>query len=713
MPRTDFFSPFRKTASDKLIVKARNLSRELDTREAARASLKTAKDRARLRNPNERWEMWRDLIDVHRRCERQIRILKSAEACLSQAATNDLDWYEYLRVLRPLESLLEDEASRENRNVWWLRRVKDEQAAEVFAKAARESLHLAQMAKRLPERFRRANSEFQQARSEFWQARTQLRQELVEPRAVPTVTSETDAPLSEAEQTALAALELAERKLQEATEGYTEVRESRNTGEELSASPLADSARHFWALDSEFRRLAEVLGERARESRKAAAESARRAKDSRNKAGQAWREARSPSAGSVESPIGEELLEAERSLQEGHERLRVASRAFEATDRDLQGAAPKGRKALSVLAREVEGLKSAWLLVRGEVTRARPNVSIVHAFLRVSQISAVEVASVLGGGLVLVGAIYTEAFYQAAIGTSVWTYFTLEDLLDQGVRGLRHVALVLLGMEVSLWCIQRLRRRRRPRRAFALHWLVLERPVALFLVVAVVTALATLGSGWLRGSVKRDNFFRMKPVVETQAERESRSGSAKVRDLIGSVGGWFIGWEDATVEVATVSDGTVLRDVHLVGMTSRTATFLQACNWEKPRPSGVEVALEICERKAWEPDPRAGDAVVRGRILTMDRGLVVCHARGNACTDQGERNASINDRMTELEGALGGLARRDELMHYKLDLAVFLERHHRTLDEHLNRHHSQVLKVVRRIGSGSGRTGRGEVPVRE
>lgn len=61
----------------------------------------------------------------------------------------------------------------------------------------------------------------------------------------------------------------------------------------------------------------------------------------------------------------------------------------------------------------------AWLRVRAKVKDVAPNVFVTHAFLMLADLSGVEVASLIVGGLVGLGAIYTWAFYEAAIGMSV------------------------------------------------------------------------------------------------------------------------------------------------------------------------------------------------------------------------------------------------------------------------------------------------------
>lgn len=324
----------------------------------------------------------------------------------------------------------------------------------------------------------------------------------------------------------------------------------------------------------------------------------------------------------------------------------------------------------------------AWLRVRAKVKDVAPNVFVTHAFLMLADLSGVEVASLIVGGLVGLGAIYTWAFYEAAIGMSVLGYFTWEDFTYQGLRVLLEISVALVLIETFFWAWRAVRRRSSVNGAFAAHRWVLRRPVAMVAgVIAFMTAL-TFCSGWLFGRVDRARFFEK---------------------------------QRCSLELATVLDGSILEDVYLVGTTSRTATFLQArsprdstapgksaeagCEEEVPRSLGIRVReflvavravvrSPIRDPKEWERK----EAAFSERVLIMDRALVVCHGQGDACREQGRRppNPTATEAVADLAKRLDGLARSEELEEWKRDV-----------DQHLNRHHDQIRALLGAPGAAS------------
>lgn len=327
------------------------------------------------------------------------------------------------------------------------------------------------------------------------------------------------------------------------------------------------------------------------------------------------------------------------------------------------------------LADELRELERSWLRVRVKVKEVAPNVSVTHAFLMLSDLSGVEVASLVVGGLVGLGAIYTWAFYEAAIGMSVLGYFTWEDFTYQGLRVLLEIAVALGFLETLFWAWRAIRRRSSVNGAFAAHRWVLRRPGVMVAGVVAFMTVLTFCSGWLFGRVDRARFFEK---------------------------------DRCSLELATVLDGSILKDVYLVGTTSRTATFLQARDQRDssfPGTAGEEACADevsqslglrlreflvafgavvrspIQDPKEWE----GRDAAFSDGVLIMDRALVVCHAKGNACREQGRRppDRAATEAVADLAKRLDDLARSEELEKWKRDV-----------DQHLNRHHDQVRALL-------------------
>lgn len=334
------------------------------------------------------------------------------------------------------------------------------------------------------------------------------------------------------------------------------------------------------------------------------------------------------------------------------------------------------------LAETLREREQSWLRVRAKVKEVAPNVFVTHAFLMLADLSGVEVASLVVGGLVGLGAIYTWSFYEAAIGMSVLGYFTWEDFTYQGLRVLLEISVALAFVETFFWAWRAIRRRSFHNGAFAAHRWVLRRPVRMVAGVVAFTAALTFCSGWLFGRVDRAKFF---------------------------------GTERCRLEVATVLDGSILEDVYLVGTTSRTATFLQvwtphhsaapetgaeaACEEEVPQSLGTRVReflvavgavvrSPIRDPKEWARE----EAAFRERVLIMDRALVVCHAKGNACREQNRRAPSptATDAVADSAKGLGSVAQSAELGERKSGV-----------DQHLNGDHDQIRALPGAPGAES------------
>lgn len=398
------------------------------------------------------------------------------------------------------------------------------------------------------------------------------------------------------------------------------------------------------------------------------------------------------------------VLEQER-LRKGAERLLERARKADLKDSGTLGS----------LKKTMEEAKSRWCEIHERLRHMkRPRAFVLHAVLRLAGSSRLEIASIFVAVLVGCGAIYTEAYYRAAVADSVWPYLTIEDLLDQGVRCVLQVAVVLIAIELFHFAWKRVTARGDRLR---MHRWVLRHPVVLVCVVMMLTAAGTWVLAHVRGSVKQENFFNMKSTVSVT----SGDGGGMVRPAGGSGSGvlfawvrersawlhgnyeWLIGKEEPVAELATVLDGTVLRDVYLVGTTARTATFLQVCRWAPV--SGVSEGGESgklvpgCKREA--PDRTSGSelpvrrGVAVGRVLTVDRALVVCHARGEACLDQEASPLGV-------AGLMEGVARlEDGVKAAEARVVRRIDSGFKNTGEHLNRHRNQIVARIDRRGAGS------------
>lgn len=209
------------------------------------------------------------------------------------------------------------------------------------------------------------------------------------------------------------------------------------------------------------------------------------------------------------------------------------------------------------------------------------------------------------GVLVLLGLLFTSTFYWAAVDSWILPYVTLEDFVDEDVRSLILVGAFLAVVEGIFWMGWKRGRWSKGENALAPHRAIVRRPartaLALFLGIAAVVGTG----GYTYGVYKQWRFFHM---------------------------------EQGQLEVATALDGTVLRDVYLVGTTARTASFLQACSWDN-REVGFLGSGELsssCKRTG----AKQGERIRVGRVVVMDRALLVCHAKGEACLDQGPTRSS-------------------------------------------------------------------------
>ncbi len=312
---------------------------------------------------------------------------------------------------------------------------------------------------------------------------------------------------------------------------------------------------------------------------------------------------------------------------------------------------------------ELREAQERWGSARAEIEEDIPDAFLIHSFLRVAERSRVEVVALFLGLIIFMGAVFTEAFYHAAIGSSVLRYVTLEDFLDEGVRGVYLFATFLIVAELVFWVVRWSQRGHSHRWRYRPHRWILDRPFPVAAGWAILVLAGTFVWGWALGEDRRAEFFAMKP---------------------------------RSVEMATVMDGTVLRDVYLVGTTSRTATFLQVCKWDDS-PSGEDGrVLDACTRETSASAPEGDSSVDGGRVLVLDRALVVCHAAGEACTNQKRRDllGSNDDWNADVARELEGVARSGELLGQEARLKERLEEKFSAVDKHLNRHRRQIVERI-------------------
>ncbi len=348
--------------------------------------------------------------------------------------------------------------------------------------------------------------------------------------------------------------------------------------------------------------------------------------------------------------------------------------------------------SLDQLSRAIDTRKKLWNRLRAKVRQVRPNVFVTHSFLMLSESSSVESGSLIVGGLIFFGAVYMNYFYIAAVGETVQAYWTLDDLINHGILVLKQVMVAILALEILFlfwrWLISMISHKY----AYTPHWFVLKHP--LWLVVSSFAILTLVASTWgtYAGAAKLSEFQSMTPN---------------------------------NTELATVSDGTVLRNVFLVGTTSRTATFLQVENWGAP-VLGADGELIDCRSNATvdqdgEVDP-ISDACVAdpSRVLIMDRALIVCHAKDEICIrqermitsslqapdpDNGGADTAIVDleaQLDDVETQVGELTGTIEALTGSNDLTAEFRTMRTEIDLHLNRHLNLIDARIDRLDEDWG-----------
>ena len=203
-----------------------------------------------------------------------------------------------------------------------------------------------------------------------------------------------------------------------------------------------------------------------------------------------------------------------------------------------------------------------WQRVQEIIRRVKIRVFVCHAIFRISEKSRLELGSLILGGLVVLGAVHMYFFFQAAAGQVVHTYWTLDDIVIQGIT----TAWVAVGVLILYECALQLLLRRyeyadkkndkkqgvdkHGHEAYRSNLLkaALRHPNVVLCSFVIVLLIGSSGLGYIRGSEAFNDFI--------EAARPPNG-------------------ENTELELAIMVGGKSLSDVHLVGTTSRTAVFLQ------------------------------------------------------------------------------------------------------------------------------------------
>ena len=209
-----------------------------------------------------------------------------------------------------------------------------------------------------------------------------------------------------------------------------------------------------------------------------------------------------------------------------------------------------------------------WQRVQEIIRRVKIRVLVCHAIFRISEKSRLELGSLILGGLVVLGAVHMYFFFQAAAGQVVHTYWTLDDIIIQGITTAWVAVGVLILYEGALQLLlmryerseskvvaetqdaEKERVEEHGHEAYRSNFLkaALRHPNVILCSFVIVLLVSSSGLGYVRGSEAFNDFLEA-----------ARSESP----------------EDTELELAVMVGGKTLSSVHLVGTTSRTAVFLQ------------------------------------------------------------------------------------------------------------------------------------------
>lgn len=315
--------------------------------------------------------------------------------------------------------------------------------------------------------------------------------------------------------------------------------------------------------------------------------------------------------------------------------------------------------AITDLIDRLEANLNAWRPVSDKVRRmAMPNVFMTEAFFRVSERRGIQIASMVTAGLVVFGALHMRSYYQAAAEINVRSYWTLDDLIIQGMLVVPFALIALILMELFFRGMFRyFERDRRTVGSLRTYRWLLGHPGAVAILLLILMGGFVERAGDVMGELKRDEFND---------------------------------WSLSKSESATVLDGSVLEHVFLVGTTSRTAIFRRVKEWSNADSESAR--------------PQDSDVIV------MDRALVVCHARGEICsklpmrgtTTAGESDETvmrIEERLTSLDNSVDSGFRKvvQDVKELDENIGLGFQSVDAEFDEvckHLDRHQSQIMQGV-------------------
>ena len=353
--------------------------------------------------------------------------------------------------------------------------------------------------------------------------------------------------------------------------------------------------------------------------------------------------------------------------------------------------------SLSAVREELNARKEEWQELQNEVRDAIPPAFVTHALIRLSDASGVELASLFIGALIGLGAIKMIAFYCAAVGDSMVAYWTLDDLIVQGISVLFQVLLALMLVELLFYSARRLvsvvKKANTP---YVAHWWILRHPVRLIMILVVAMLMMVWFWGQVEGSKKRNEFLNLRALPTKSAELKKHDPNNSPR-------------------LATVADGTILNEVFLVGTTSRTAVLFQVTEWgqwrdvEEDRTClGIPTPTSTVEQ-GFADDAASvrttAECVSDYDVLVMDRAQIVCLSLGTVCLNQERRKANamaeVKDERAEVELSVDSkdwmeskLREQDREQRGAIDDQ--LNQHLDSIQKHLNKHVAEVNAHVDR-----------------
>jgi len=268
---------------------------------------------------------------------------------------------------------------------------------------------------------------------------------------------------------------------------------------------------------------------------------------------------------------------------------------------------------------------STWTDIKEKIELIRPKISVIQSILMLSDTTSIEMASLFLSLFIWLGYLYLINFYSPIVD-NISAYLTLEDLINRGLQVLWVVLIFWIFIEVLFFVLQYLSRFVNERAAKKMYWYLIRKPLFLAIPSVILLNLFIIQYGTFEGERKLKEFGRLTPE---------------------------------SAQVATVLDGTILKEVFLVGTTATTATFLKVDKWGKR----VEDAQNregpgACIRDHDKPNDSLADreqkkCVANHHVLIMDRALVVCHAKGDVCLKL-KKNDTPPEIVQMSDSAVGG-----------------------------------------------------------